>query len=111
MMRGKMSGRRITRYRVKAAIPEQRLDTSDCKIYREERMQQHGSLARPPTTVRGFKERQMIRRLIAILVLFAVSAVHAEECVILLHGLARTAASMNSMAEALDEAGFSSVNI
>ena len=74
-------------------------------------MQQHGLLPRPATTGREFNERQMIRRLIAILVLFAVSAVHAEECVILLHGLARTSASMNSMAEALDEAGFSSVNI
>lgn len=35
----------------------------------------------------------------------------ADECVIVLHGLARTSSSMAAMAEALDDAGFSAVNI
>ncbi len=35
----------------------------------------------------------------------------ADECVILLHGMARTSASMASMAEAIDAAGFTAINI
>lgn len=34
-----------------------------------------------------------------------------EECVVVLHGLARTSLSMAAMAEALDEAGFVAVNV
>lgn len=35
----------------------------------------------------------------------------AEECVILLHGMARSSSSMETMAEALDAAGFTAINI
>ncbi len=35
----------------------------------------------------------------------------AEECVILLHGMARSARSMETMAEAIDAAGFTAINI
>jgi pimeloyl-ACP methyl ester carboxylesterase len=47
---------------------------------------------------------------IALLTSAAASA-QAAECVILLHGLARTSASMQPMYEALLEAGFEAVNI
>lgn len=35
----------------------------------------------------------------------------ADECVILLHGMARTAKSMQTMADAIDAAGFTAINI
>jgi len=35
----------------------------------------------------------------------------AEECVILLHGMARSSSSMETMAEAIDAAGFTAINI
>ncbi len=52
-----------------------------------------------------------VRQLFAILTLLAASAATADECVILLHGLARTSASMGTMAEAIDSAGFVAINI
>jgi len=39
------------------------------------------------------------------------STVVADECVILLHGMARSSASMETMAEAIDVAGFTAINI
>jgi len=45
------------------------------------------------------------------LVLFAMSAASADECVIVLHGLARTSASMATMTEAINEAGFTAINV
>ncbi len=45
-----------------------------------------------------------------IAVCFAAPAV-ADECVILLHGMARSSASMETMAEAIDAAGFTAINI
>jgi len=45
------------------------------------------------------------------LALFTVSTASADECVILLHGLARTSASMETMAEAIDAAGFVAINV
>jgi triacylglycerol lipase len=47
---------------------------------------------------------------IAALILFTAPAV-AGECVIVLHGLARTSSSMDAMTEALTEAGFVAINI
>ena len=40
-----------------------------------------------------------------------MSAANADECVIVLHGLARTSASMATMTEAINEAGFTAINI
>ncbi len=40
-----------------------------------------------------------------------MSAVSADECVIVLHGLARTSASMATMTEAINEAGFTAINV
>lgn len=53
-----------------------------------------------------------MRRLIVLLILtFATGAATASECVVLLHGLARTAMSMNKMQRELEEAGFLTANI
>ena len=43
--------------------------------------------------------------------LLATSAASADECVIVLHGLARTSASMATMTEAINEAGFTAINV
>lgn len=48
--------------------------------------------------------------LIVTVLLFSASAA-AADCVILLHGMLRTAASMETMAEALEAAGFVAANI
>ncbi|MDX1517094.1 MAG: alpha/beta fold hydrolase [Woeseiaceae bacterium] len=51
-------------------------------------------------------------RLVAVLLLAVTPvAAGAAECVVLLHGLARTASSMEHMQEALVEAGFETVNV
>ncbi len=51
-------------------------------------------------------------RLTLLLLLAAVSTpAAAVDCVVLLHGLARTAASMDAMQQALAEAGFETANI
>ena len=52
-----------------------------------------------------------MRCLLLIIVFSLTTTAVAEECVILLHGLARTSSSMESMAEALEDAGFVAVNI
>ena len=53
-----------------------------------------------------------MRRLLVILVLLSATGVAAaSECVVLLHGLARTAMSMNKMQRELEEAGFLTANI
>ena len=49
-------------------------------------------------------------RLCAVLLLFA-SGAEAAECVVLLHGLIRSASSMEPMAEALVEEGFETINV
>lgn len=53
-----------------------------------------------------------LSRLILALLLATISfsSVQAEECVILLHGLAKSSASMEKMAKELKEAGFAVVN-
>ena len=48
--------------------------------------------------------------LLALLVLVA-GAAQAAECVVLLHGLARTSTSMNKMQRELENAGFATANI
>jgi pimeloyl-ACP methyl ester carboxylesterase len=48
---------------------------------------------------------------VSFLLTFAWSGVRAAECVILLHGLARTSHSMDQLAEALTEAGYRVANI
>lgn len=48
---------------------------------------------------------------LALLLTLALPGVRAAECVILLHGLARTAASMEPLAEALEAAGYRVANI
>lgn len=52
----------------------------------------------------------MRRAIFVFLALFAASAA-ADECVILLHGMVRSSGSMESMAEAVEAAGFTVANI
>jgi len=52
-----------------------------------------------------------LRSLFLISVLLLTAPAAAQECVVVLHGLARTSLSMEAMAEALEEAGFVAVNI
>ncbi|MGI9220838.1 MAG: esterase/lipase family protein [Woeseiaceae bacterium] len=52
-----------------------------------------------------------MRALCLFFALFASSMVVADECVILLHGMVRSASSMQSMADAIDEAGYTAINI
>ncbi len=49
--------------------------------------------------------------IITFSLLFAMSAANADECVIVLHVLARTSASMATMTEAINEAGFTAINV
>ena len=49
--------------------------------------------------------------LVGILILMMVSAASASECVVLLHGLARSSMSLNSMEQALQEDGYLTANI
>lgn len=54
----------------------------------------------------------MIRRgLLTGVLLLSCTLASASECVVLLHGLARTATSMNKMQRALDDAGYETANI
>jgi len=53
----------------------------------------------------------MRRILLAMLLLASMASAGAAECVILLHGLVRTAASMEPMQEALTAAGFETTNV
>ena len=46
----------------------------------------------------------------SVVVFFTANAV-ADDCVILLHGMARSSTSMEAMAEAIDAAGFTAINI
>jgi pimeloyl-ACP methyl ester carboxylesterase len=53
-----------------------------------------------------------MRRLLSLLVLAGLFATaQAADCVVLLHGLARTSGSMDKMQQALNEAGFETANI
>ena len=53
-----------------------------------------------------------MRRLLSLLVLWGLAAtVQAADCVVLLHGLARTSGSMDKMQQALNGAGFETANI
>lgn len=52
--------------------------------------------------------------LVVVLMLLAMATanvVHAAECVVLLHGLARTSSSMNKMQEALKDEGYLTANV
>ncbi len=51
------------------------------------------------------------RRLLLAFLLLASSAAQAAECVVLLHGLLRSASSMEPMAAALGAAGFETANV
>jgi len=54
----------------------------------------------------------IVARCLTILLLLACGSVAAAtECVVLLHGLARTSVSMNKMQRALDDAGYETANI
>ncbi len=53
----------------------------------------------------------MLRVAIVVLALSATSTAESRECVVLLHGLLRTASSMDTMADALAEAGYRVANI
>lgn len=65
----------------------------------------------PATNARRIIELVM-RRLLAILVLvLSAGSAAATECVVLLHGLARTSSSMNKMQRALEDDGFLTANI
>jgi triacylglycerol lipase len=52
-----------------------------------------------------------VRALLFFIAVCFTSQAVADECVILLHGMARSSASMETMAEALDAAGFTAINI
>ena len=52
-----------------------------------------------------------MRPLLSVLLLIALSPAFASDCVVLLHGLARTANSMEKMELGLSEAGFQTANI
>lgn len=53
----------------------------------------------------------MLKLISLLLLMSAASGVHANTCVVLLHGLARTSDSMEKMADALTGAKFTAVNI
>lgn len=53
----------------------------------------------------------MRRLFLLVALMLATGLVQATECVVLLHGLARTSTSMNKMQSALEEAGFVTANI
>ena len=53
----------------------------------------------------------MARLLLLAALLFPASVAWAGECVVLLHGLARTATSMNKMQRELEKAGYTTANI
>ena len=53
----------------------------------------------------------MARLFILAVLLFPASLAWAGECVVLLHGLARTATSMNKMQRELEKAGYATANI
>ena len=55
--------------------------------------------------------RAMSRTAVAICALFTASAGSASECVVVLHGLIRSASSMETMYEALLEQGFDAINV
>jgi triacylglycerol lipase len=48
---------------------------------------------------------------VALTVLLSIGPASASECVVLLHGLARTSASLNEMQRALEEDGYRTANI
>ena len=50
-------------------------------------------------------------RIIALLALLASGVANATDCVVLLHGLARTSDSMDAMAETLEAAGYGVANV
>ncbi|MGI9202227.1 MAG: esterase/lipase family protein [Woeseiaceae bacterium] len=52
-----------------------------------------------------------MRLLFLCFALFASSAAVSAECVILLHGMVRSSSSMETMAEAIDEEGYTAVNV
>jgi triacylglycerol lipase len=52
-----------------------------------------------------------VRALFGLIAVCCTSTAVAAECVILLHGMARSASSMETMAEAIDAAGFTAINI
>lgn len=54
---------------------------------------------------------RLARRALALPLLLLASAAWPAECVILLHGLLRSADSMQPMADALGEAGYETVNV
>ena len=52
-----------------------------------------------------------VRALLFFIGVCVTSTAVADECVILLHGMARSSASMETMAEAIDAAGFTAINV
>ena len=48
--------------------------------------------------------------LLAVLLLISFKSI-AKDCVVLLHGLARSAGAMETMQQALDDAGYHTVNV
>lgn len=55
--------------------------------------------------------KDLLRRIAVTSLLFVLGTAGAADCVVLLHGLARTSASMETMYEALRDEGFDVVNI
>ncbi len=53
----------------------------------------------------------MSRFAVAVLLLISSAAAFASECVVLLHGLARTSSSMSKMQEALEDDGYYTANV
>lgn len=53
----------------------------------------------------------ILRKLVVVFLLSCAANVYAAECVVLLHGLARTSNSMEKMRHALSEEGFNTYNV
>ena len=54
---------------------------------------------------------RLIKVIVTLIALLAGGAAAAKDCVVLLHGLARTASSMNTMEEALQDDGYVTANV
>ena len=53
----------------------------------------------------------MLRIAVCFLLMLSVGTVFASECVVLLHGLARTSSSLREMQHALEEDGYYTANV
>lgn len=79
--------------------------------WKKRKLFQHPSLDLETQTTPHSKHKRWLVVIAASMVLLNTSHASGPECVILLHGLARTADSMNSMSEHLAKHGYHTVNV